>query len=169
MRGADASAGTIKSGGATRRAAKMVVLDVDHPDVEDFIATKVKEEGEELRRLRERGLRHGPGRRRHHVRPVPERQQQRPRERRVHDGRRERHEFGLRARMTGEIIEKVDAKALFRKLARPRGPVPTRASSTTARDQQLAHLPPSPAGSPRRTPCSEYMHLDNTSPATSPR
>ncbi|KOU43867.1 hypothetical protein ADK55_23200, partial [Streptomyces sp. WM4235] len=44
MRGADASAGTIKSGGATRRAAKMVVLDVDHPDVEDFIATKVKEE-----------------------------------------------------------------------------------------------------------------------------
>ncbi|MCU0279133.1 MAG: hypothetical protein MUE31_09605, partial [Candidatus Nanopelagicales bacterium] len=41
MRGADASAGTIKSGGATRRAAKMVVLDVDHPDVEEFIETKV--------------------------------------------------------------------------------------------------------------------------------
>src|SRR4051812_35246505 len=37
MRGADASAGTIKSGGATRRAAKMVVLDVDHPDVEEFV------------------------------------------------------------------------------------------------------------------------------------
>src|SRR6202007_295747 len=36
MRGADASAGTIKSGGATRRAAKMVVLDIDHPDVEEF-------------------------------------------------------------------------------------------------------------------------------------
>ncbi len=40
MRGADASAGTIKSGGATRRAAKMVVLDVDHPDIEEFIETK---------------------------------------------------------------------------------------------------------------------------------
>ncbi|HEV2086688.1 MAG TPA: vitamin B12-dependent ribonucleotide reductase, partial [Cryptosporangiaceae bacterium] len=44
MRGADASAGTIKSGGATRRAAKMVVLDVDHPDIEDFIDLKAREE-----------------------------------------------------------------------------------------------------------------------------
>jgi ribonucleoside-diphosphate reductase alpha chain len=44
MRGADASAGTIKSGGKTRRAAKMVVLDVDHPDVEEFIWCKSREE-----------------------------------------------------------------------------------------------------------------------------
>ncbi|MCW2699661.1 MAG: nrdJ, partial [Blastococcus sp.] len=44
MRGADASAGTIKSGGATRRAAKMVVLDIDHPDIEEFIETKAREE-----------------------------------------------------------------------------------------------------------------------------
>src|SRR5207248_8699490 len=44
MRGADAPAGTIKSGGKTRRAAKMVVLDVDHPDIEEFIWCKAKEE-----------------------------------------------------------------------------------------------------------------------------
>ena len=55
MRGADASAGTIKSGGATRRAAKMVVLDVDHPDIEEFIATKVREE-EKIRVLRDAGF-----------------------------------------------------------------------------------------------------------------
>ena len=44
MRGADASAGTIKSGGKTRRAAKMVVLDADHPDVDEFIWCKANEE-----------------------------------------------------------------------------------------------------------------------------
>ncbi|MEJ7702935.1 MAG: hypothetical protein WKF47_04445 [Geodermatophilaceae bacterium] len=55
MRGADASAGTIKSGGATRRAAKMVVLDVDHPDIEEFIATKAREENK-IRALRDAGF-----------------------------------------------------------------------------------------------------------------
>ena len=54
MRGADASAGTIKSGGATRRAAKMVVLDVDHPDVGEFIQTKAREE-DKIRVLRDAG------------------------------------------------------------------------------------------------------------------
>src|SRR5258707_4251606 len=54
-RGADASAGTIKSGGATRRAAKMVVLDVDHPDIADFIETKAKEENK-IRALRDAGF-----------------------------------------------------------------------------------------------------------------
>jgi ribonucleoside-diphosphate reductase alpha chain len=44
MRGADAWAGTIKSGGKTRRAAKMIVLDIDHPDIRDFIWCKAKEE-----------------------------------------------------------------------------------------------------------------------------
>ena len=55
MRGADASAGTIKSGGATRRAAKMVILDVDHPDIEEFVETKAREE-EKIRVLRDAGF-----------------------------------------------------------------------------------------------------------------
>jgi ribonucleoside-diphosphate reductase alpha chain len=55
MRGADSWAGTIKSGGKTRRAAKMVVLDVDHPDIEDFIWCKAKEE-EKAEALRQAGF-----------------------------------------------------------------------------------------------------------------
>ena len=85
MRGADASAGTIKSGGKTRRAAKMVVLDVDHPDIEEFIWCKAKEE----KGARARGgrLRHVARLARLGVDPVPEREQLGARHRRVHGGR----------------------------------------------------------------------------------
>jgi ribonucleoside-diphosphate reductase alpha chain len=55
MRGADASAGTIKSGGKTRRAAKMVILDADHPDIEQFVWAKAKEE-RKARALSEAGF-----------------------------------------------------------------------------------------------------------------
>src|SRR5262249_34883684 len=55
MRGADASAGTTKSGGTTRRAAKMVILNADHPDVEEFIWCKAIEE-RKARALRDAGF-----------------------------------------------------------------------------------------------------------------
>ena len=89
MRGADASAGTIKSGGKTRRAAKMVVLDVDHPDIEEFIWCKSNEE-EKARALAGGRLRHEPRLGELVVDPVPEREQLGPPDGRVHARGRDR-------------------------------------------------------------------------------
>ena len=89
MRGADSWAGTIKSGGKTRRAAKMVVLDVDHPDIREFIWCKAKEEDKAARAARRR-VRHVDRRRRLPLDPVPERQQLGSRVGRVHARRRGR-------------------------------------------------------------------------------
>jgi ribonucleoside-diphosphate reductase alpha chain len=116
MRGADASAGTIKSGGATRRAAKMVVLDVDHPDVEEFIMTKAREE-EKVRVLRDAGFDMDLG-----GKDIVSVQYQNANNsvrvsdefmRAVEDG----STFDLSARLTGEKVQTVDAKELFRKIA----------------------------------------------------
>src|SRR5215469_14643736 len=116
MRGADASAGTIKSGGATRRAAKMVVLDVDHPDIEEFIETKAREE-EKVRVLRDAGFDMDLG-----GKDITSVQYQNANNSvRVSDEFMRAVEkgdtFGLAARMTGEVLETVDAKGLFRKMA----------------------------------------------------
>ena len=117
MRGADASAGTIKSGGATRRAAKMVVLDVDHPDIEEFIETKAREE-DKIRALRDAGFDMDLG-----GRDIVSVQYQNANNSvRVTDAFmravQEGQEFGLTARQTGEVIQTVDARSLFDKMAK---------------------------------------------------
>ncbi|MGW1160889.1 vitamin B12-dependent ribonucleotide reductase [Streptomyces sp. NPDC002513] len=161
MRGADASAGTIKSGGATRRAAKMVILDVDHPDVEDFIETKVKEE-EKIRALRDAGFDMDLG-----GEDITSVQYQNANNSvRVNDTFMTAVEsdgkFGLRARMTGEVIEEVDAKALFRKMAEAAWAC---ADPGIQYDDTINHWHTCPESGRINgsNPCSEYMHLDNTS------
>jgi ribonucleoside-diphosphate reductase alpha chain len=161
MRGADASAGTIKSGGATRRAAKMVILDVDHPDIEGFIETKVKEE-EKIRALRDAGFDMDLG-----GDDITSVQYQNANNSvRVNDEFMKAVEkggkFGLRARMTGEVIEEVDAKSLFRKMAEAAWAC---ADPGIQYDDTINawHTCPESGRINGSNPCSEYMHLDNTS------
>ncbi|MEY3347119.1 MAG: hypothetical protein RL255_177 [Actinomycetota bacterium] len=161
MRGADASAGTIKSGGATRRAAKMVVLDVDHPDIEEFIETKVREE-EKIRVLRDAGFDMDLG-----GKDVISVQYQNANNSvRVTDDFMRAYEngtnFGLRARSTGEIIEDIDARHLFRKMAEAAWACadPGIQYDTTINDW---HTNPETGRINASNPCSEYMSLDNSS------
>jgi ribonucleoside-diphosphate reductase alpha chain len=161
MRGADASAGTIKSGGATRRAAKMVVLDVDHPDIEEFVATKAKEE-EKIRVLRDAGFDMDLG-----GSDIASVQYQNANNSvRVTDefmrAVESDSEFGLRARMTGEVIDQVPAKKLFRTIAQAAWSCadPGIQYDGTINDW---HTCPESGRISASNPCSEYMHLDNSS------
>ncbi|SEQ69690.1 ribonucleoside-diphosphate reductase class II [Lentzea xinjiangensis] len=161
MRGADASAGTIKSGGATRRAAKMVVLDVDHPDVVEFIETKAREE-DKIRALRDAGFDMDLG----GTDIVSVQYQNANNSIRVSDEFMHAYEsggdFGLRARQTGEVIERVDAKELFGKLAKAAWECadPGIQYDDTINDW---HTCPESGRITASNPCSEYMHLDNSS------
>jgi ribonucleoside-diphosphate reductase alpha chain len=161
MRGADASAGTIKSGGATRRAAKMVVLDVDHPDIAEFIRTKAREENK-IRALRDAGFDMDLG-----GADITSVQYQNANNSvRVSDefmrAVEEGAEFGLRARLTGEVLETVDAKGLFRDLAQAAWECadPGIQYDDTINDW---HTTPESGRITASNPCSEYMHLDNSS------
>ena len=161
MRGADASAGTIKSGGATRRAAKMVVLNVDHPDIEEFIETKAREEGK-IRALRDAGYNMELG-----GKDIISVQYQN-----ANNSVRVNEEFmlavengtsfGLRARTTGEVIETVDARELWAKLADAAWQC---ADPGIQYDDIINdwHTTPESGRINGSNPCSEYMHLDNSS------
>ena len=161
MRGADASAGTIKSGGATRRAAKMVILDVDHPDIAEFIATKAKEENK-IRALRDAGFDMDLGgddivsvqyqNANNSVRVNGEFM------RAVESG----GTFDLLGRLDGRVIDTVDAKSLFRAMAQAAWECadPGIQYDDTINDW---HTNPETGRITASNPCSEYMSLDNSS------
>ena len=161
MRGADASAGTIKSGGATRRAAKMVVLDVDHPDIQEFVELKAREE-HKIRALRDAGFDMDLGGKdvisvqyqnaNNSVRLTDEFMKA------VEEGA----DFGLRARLDGRVLETVDARALFRKISESAWECadPGVQYDDTINDW---HTNPETGRITASNPCSEYVSLDNSS------
>ncbi|MBR7829778.1 vitamin B12-dependent ribonucleotide reductase [Actinospica sp. MGRD01-02] len=161
MRGADASAGTIKSGGATRRAAKMVVLDVDHPDIREFVQTKAREE-DKIRVLRDAGFDMDLG-----GADITSVQYQNANNSvRVNDefmrAYEQGAEYGLTARSDGSVIDTVDAKDLFRQIA---------TAAWECADPGLQyddvindwHTNPNTGRITASNPCSEYLSLDNSS------
>ncbi|CAN5742670.1 vitamin B12-dependent ribonucleotide reductase [soil metagenome] len=161
MRGADASAGTIKSGGATRRAAKMVVLNVDHPDVKDFIWCKALEErkasalaaagfdmdldGADSHSIQYQNANNS-------VRVTDEFMQ----------AAVENRSFQLKAVTTGEAVETMPAADLLREISEAAWECadPGMQYDTTINDW---HTCPNSGRINASNPCSEYLHVDNSS------
>jgi ribonucleoside-diphosphate reductase alpha chain len=160
MRGADASAGTIKSGGKTRRAAKMVILDADHPDVEEFIWCKVKEE-QKARVLRDAGFDMDLDgsdsfsvqyqNANNSVRVTDE----------FMEAVREDADWALTSVTTGEVLRRVRARELWRQIAQAAWECadPGLQFDTTI---NRWHTAATTGRINASNPCSEYMHLDNS-------
>jgi ribonucleoside-diphosphate reductase alpha chain len=160
MRGADASAGTIKSGGKTRRAAKMVVLNVDHPDVRDFIWCKAVEE-RKARVLRDAGF----------DMDLDGKDSYSMQYQNANNSVRVTDEFmqafvddrdwKLKAVLTGEAVETVRARDLMREMAEAAWECadPGMQYDTTINEW---HTCPASGRINASNPCSEYMHLDNS-------
>jgi ribonucleoside-diphosphate reductase alpha chain len=160
MRGADASAGTIKSGGKTRRAAKMVVLNVDHPDIEEFIWCKQHEE-EKARVLQAAGydmsldspdwasIQYQNAN--NSVRVTDEFMRAV-----VDDG-----DWDLTARTDGSVVRTVRARDLMRQIAEAAWKCadPGMHYDTTMNDW---HTCPATGRINASNPCSEYLHVDNS-------
>src|ERR671932_437124 len=160
MRGADASAGTIKSGGKTRRAAKMVVLDIDHPDVEEFIWCKAHEE-EKARVLEQAGYDMSLN--------SPDwasiQYQNANNSIRVTDAFMEAVEAGadwnLTARTDGHVVKTMPARELLHQAAEAawRCAVPGVQYDTTI---NAWHTLPNTGRINASNPCSEYMSIDDS-------
>src|SRR5215216_2898086 len=160
MRGADASAGTIKSGGKTRRAAKMVVLDVDHPDIEEFIWCKAKEE-RKARVLEQAGY--------DMSLDSPDwgsiQYQNANNSVRVSDSFMEAvlesKEWNLTARTDGSVVQSTDARELLRQIAEAAWQCadPGVQYDTTINSW---HTLPNTGRINASNPCSEYMSIDDS-------
>ncbi|HSF62569.1 MAG TPA: vitamin B12-dependent ribonucleotide reductase [Gaiellaceae bacterium] len=160
MRGADASAGTIKSGGKTRRAAKMVVLDVDHPDIDEFIWCKAKEE-RKARVLEAAGY--------DMSLDSPDwasiQYQNANNSVRVTDQFMEAviegKEWNLTARTDGSVVETTDARDLLRQMAEAAWECadPGLQYDTTINSW---HTLPNTSRINASNPCSEYMSIDDS-------
>src|SRR6266699_1733600 len=160
MRGADASAGTIKSGGKTRRAAKMVVLDVDHPDIEEFVWCKAREE-QKARVLEQAGY--------DMSLDSPDwasiQYQNANNSVRITDAFVEAveavAEWNLTARTDGSVVETVDAKKLMRDIAEAawQSADPGVQYDTTINKW---HTLPNTSRINASNPCSEYMSIDDS-------
>jgi ribonucleoside-diphosphate reductase alpha chain len=160
MRGADASAGTIKSGGKTRRAAKMVILDADHPDIEEFIWCKAHEE-KKARVLRDAGFDMDLDGRdissiqyqnaNNSVRVSDEFMNAV-----VDDG-----EWPLRARVGHNVVRTVRAREIWHEVAQAAWECadPGLQFDTTI---NRWHTSPNTDRINGSNPCSEYMHIDNS-------
>jgi ribonucleoside-diphosphate reductase alpha chain len=160
MRGADASAGAIKSGGKTRRAAKMVILNSDHPDVEEFIWAKAIEE-RKARVLQEAGFDMSlDGKDSFSVQ-----YQNANNSVRVTDDFMKAvindEDWDLKAVTTGKTVKTVKARQLFRQLAEAAWECadPGMQFDTTINKW---HTAPNAGRINASNPCSEYMHLDNS-------
>jgi ribonucleoside-diphosphate reductase alpha chain len=160
MRGADASAGTIKSGGKTRRAAKMVILNADHPDVEEFIWCKVKEE-RKARVLRDAGFDMDLD----GADSFSVQYQNANNSVRVTDefmkAVEEDRDWNLNAVTDGTPVRTIRARDLWRQIAEAAWECadPGLQFDTTINKWHTAHATGRINGS---NPCSEYMHIDNS-------
>ncbi len=160
MRGADASAGAIKSGGKTRRAAKMVILNADHPDVEDFIWSKAREE-RKARDLQAAGWDMSlDGKDIHSIQYQNANNSVRVTDEFMKAVENDEN-WDLKAVTTGKAIRTVKARDLFRQIAESAWECadPGMQFDTTINKW---HTTPNAGRINASNPCSEYMHLDNS-------
>ena len=160
MRGADASAGTIKSGGKTRRAAKMVILNADHPDVEEFVWCKVREE-RKARVLRDAGFDMDlDGADSYSIQYQNANNSVRVTDEFMQAVEADA-EWHLRAVTDGSVMRTVRARDLWRQIAEAAWECadPGLQFDTTINRWHTAHATGRINGS---NPCSEYMHIDNS-------